>query len=102
MLVLGLVAEWLMRRSYQQRNDVRFGNLVDGLNLVEREFDELKKQLARAAQSEQHPAAPVASPRPAQHVAAPPPAPQPRADVTIRGLTPTVPAASPPVTTPVP
>src|SRR5579863_9865838 len=91
LLAVWLLAEWLMRRSYQRKNDERFGNIVSGLNSVERELNELKKLAARVKALEQHPAAPAVGAQPAIAVVAPPPA-QPRTEATIRGLEPTVPA----------
>ncbi len=88
-LAVWLVAEWLMRRSYQRRNDERFANIVDALNRVERDFGELKKLVARLADSERRPATHEGVAPPATVVAAPPP-PEPRISATLRGPEPTV------------
>src|ERR1700690_3029723 len=89
-LAVWLAAEWLMRRRYQQKNDERFGNLVDGLNRVERELSDLKKAVAHVAQMERHPAAAVATPPPQE----------PRVSAILHGPAPTVPAVPPRVAAP--
>jgi uncharacterized membrane protein len=99
-LAVWLAAEWLMRRHYEQKNDSRFGNLVGGLNGIERELSELRKLAARVTALEQHPPAPTAGAPPPPVVAAPP-VQQPRVEATIRGLEPTVPAQMPRPTAPV-
>src|SRR5271154_4952642 len=101
LLAVWLVAEWLMRRSYQQRNDERFGNIVSGLNSVERELSELKKLAARVKALEQHPAEPAVGGQPATAVPTPSAA-QPRTEAAIRGLEPTVAAQLPRPTPPIP
>jgi uncharacterized membrane protein len=101
LLAVWLLAEWLMRRSYQRKNEERFGNIVGGLNSVERELNELKKLAARVKALEQHPAEPPVGAQPATPFP-PPAAAPPRTEATIRGLEPTVPAQLPRPTSPIP
>ncbi len=98
-LAVWLAAEWLMRRRYQQKNDERFGNLVDGLNRVEREIADLKKSAARVTEAEKRPAVPEAGAQPAAAVATAPPQ-EPRVSATLHGPAPTVPAVPPRVAPP--
>ncbi len=100
-LAVWLVAEWLMRRSYQQKNDERFRNIVGGLNSLERELSELKKLAARVVELERHRATPAAGAQPATVVEASP-APQPRTEATLRGPEPTVAAQFPRPKAPIP
>jgi uncharacterized membrane protein len=88
-LAVWLVAEWLMRRSYQRRNDERFANIVDALNRGERDFGELKKLVARVADSEKRSATHEGVAPSVTVVAAPPPL-EFRISATLRGPEPTV------------
>lgn len=49
LLAVWIFAEWMMRRSDRQKNDQRFANLVNTLNLAERDFKELKRLSSRVA-----------------------------------------------------
>ena len=49
LLAVWIFAEWMMRRSDRRRNDQRFSNLINALNIAEKDFQELKRLTARVA-----------------------------------------------------
>ncbi|HKQ85299.1 MAG TPA: DUF2339 domain-containing protein, partial [Candidatus Acidoferrales bacterium] len=67
LLAVWIFAEWMMRRSDRRRNDQRFSNVINTLNIAEKEFRELKQLTTRVAALEKQ----VASLK-AEHQQAPP------------------------------
>ncbi|MGH9573591.1 MAG: DUF2339 domain-containing protein [Candidatus Acidiferrales bacterium] len=83
LLAAWIFAEWLMRRSDRRKNDERFSNLINALNIAEKDFQELKRLTSRVATLEKQVAAlhaqyePAA---PAETPAAPPVTQGPRTE----------------------
>ena len=67
-----LIAEWIVRRQGERKNDERFARLVTALNRYE---GELKKLTARIQTLESHPVASAEAPAASSAVEAPAPAP---------------------------
>lgn len=127
LLAVWIFAEWMMRRSDRRKNDQRFSNLINALNIAEKDFQELKRLTARVAtlekqvaslKAEHDQAAPTEAVTSAPHTEAPkqeqprnpaatqtaPPAPIHVPPATPLPSKPTVPPPTPPppVATPVP
>ena len=65
LLSVGLFVEWMLRRSFQEKSDERFHNVISTLNRAERDFQEMKRLAARLTELEKQVAVHRATTQPA-------------------------------------